>query len=120
MNIPTMPAVLLAIGLVVTVSFVVDCSFGTTLHDEAIIHGRYYKPPWTETTVSCDEDGCTVDTERHPEEWHTTVEMVGTGQIKDFNAGKTYYITLTNGQFVTVRSKQGKWTGIKYIGTIEP
>lgn len=120
MNRPTLPSVLLAIGLAVTVLFIVDCSSGNTVHDEAIVNGRYYKPPWTEITVNCDEDGCTFGTEDHPEEWHTTVEMVGTGTIKDFNAGKTYYLTLTNGQFVTIRSKQGRWTGIKYIGTIEP
>lgn len=116
-----LPAVLLALGILIMVLCIVDCSTGKTVHDEATVNGRYYKPPWTEITVSVDADGeTTVDTEHHPEEWHTTVRMEGTGEIKDFNAGKTFYLTLTNGQFVTIRSKQGKWTGIKYIGTIEP
>lgn len=40
--------------------------------------------------------------------------------MRDFNAGKSLYFTLTNGQFVTIQSKCGRWTGIKYLGTITP
>lgn len=61
-----------------------------------------------------------MDIDEHPEEWHTTVEVTGTGQICDYNAGKALYFALTNGQFVTIKSRQGRWTGIKYLGTIEP
>lgn len=100
---------------------IADCSSGRTTHDEATVYGRYYKPPWTETTFSYDGDGgFSIDTTDHPEEWHTTVEVTGTGQICDYNAGKEIYLTLTNGQFVTIKARQGRWTGIKYLGTIEP
>lgn len=79
-------------GILLIAFFITDCSTGRTTHDEATVNGRYYKPPWTETTM----------------------------KIEDHNAGKTFYFSLTNGQFVTIRSKQGRWTGIKYLGTIEP
>lgn len=106
---------ILGLGFIIT-----DCSTGRTVHDEGTVHGRYYKPPWTEITMDCDEDGCTFDTIDHPEEWHTTVEVTGTGQVRDFNAGKNLYLILTNGQFITIQSRQGRWTGTKYLGTISP
>lgn len=115
-----MKYVLIAIAIIISGFFITDCSTGKWSHDEATVAGRYYKPPYTTTSLSCDDEGCTVDVDEHPEEWHTTVKVESTGNILDFNAGKQLYFSLTNGQFVTIKSRQGKWTGIKYLGTIEP
>lgn len=120
MNPPSTPA---AIGvlLVLLLGFLItDCSTGNVVHDEAIVTGRYYVPPRTEILVTVDEDGIpSFDDIDYPEEWHTVVLLMD-NTPKDYNAGAGLYYSLTNGQFVTIRSKKGKWTGIKYIGEIQP
>lgn len=100
----------------------VDCSCGTTQHNECTAIAHEYKPPWTEVTTSTDSDGeVSISTTHHPEEYHVICSVNGDGPDHQFdcNSSRITYYAVTNGQPVMVRTREGRWTHHRYIPSIE-
>jgi hypothetical protein len=94
----------------------VDCASGTTRHFECHITGHHYVPPRTETQMTTDSDGdISFHTVHHPEEFHLLcAEHGGIAQF-DIQVPRARYHAITNGQDVTVKTRQGKWTGANWM-----
>lgn len=104
--------------LVLIVSICVDCASGVTRYTEAQVHHRYHISAWTEVSTYVDGDGNSrIRTIRHPEQFHLVVDALDGSETFDIQSRKDY-MTRTNGEIVTVRSRQGKWSGTHYLPSI--
>src|SRR4051794_2459661 len=88
--------------------FITDCSAGKTTFEKGIVTDRQYKAAWTSTYVSFDDDHIAhVHTVYHPEEWHVFCEA----DCEEFDIESSHqrYASVTNGQPVFVRFREGRW-----------
>lgn len=117
-----MKVALIILGIVffLAVSFLlVDCSCGTTRFFECSVTGHHYVEPWTEISQSVDSDGnSTVSTIQHPEEFHILCEESDGTLTFDCPTSRQDYYQITNGEPVTVSTRQGKWTKGQYLPSI--
>lgn len=98
----------------------VDCSAGSGKYYETEVLNHYYKPAWTEYHSSTDSNGrTTMRTTRHSEEWHVCCQDLEGAEVFDVNTSASIYGSVTNGQIVTVKVRQGKWTGWGYLSSID-
>ena len=101
------------------VFFCLDCGVGKTRYLECYVADREYKPAWTEISSHTDSDGHThFSTTRHPEEFHVFCQELSAGVI-DVSTTRSIYHIVTNNQSVTVKIREGKWSGIKWMPQIE-
>ena len=98
----------LLVGLVIA-----DCSAGRSISYERELTGRYHKDAWTETTTHWDGEHLQVDTVRHPEEWHLVMDDF------DLSVSAGAYHRTTNGQWVVVSARRGRWSGCNYFASVE-
>lgn len=100
---------------------VVDCSAGKTRYLECSVRDHHYVAPWTETRVSTDDEGHVhIDTTRHPEEFHVICSELQGANVIDCHTSSSLYHSVTNSQIVTVRTRQGRWTGGQYLPCLQP
>ena len=98
----------------------VDCGAGKTRFLECSVLNHHYVPSHTEITSSTDGDGkVTVSPQYYPEEFHLICSEIGTDNILDCEETEWTYQRITNGQPVTVKSREGKWTHSHYLPTIQ-
>ena len=117
---PSVPIILGSAGLLCFTFVGLDCSLGTTKHSEAVVSGKYYVPPWTEVKTTYDQDGQVhIESLHHPEEWHVTANEIG-GKAQDVQTKPKVYNSVTNGQFITISVRKGRWTGAGYLPKVEP
>lgn len=98
----------------------VDCSSGVTKHYDCRVSGRHHVAAWVETRVSSDSDGnISTSVIHHPEEFHLFCDdFEDSTRTFDVRTTSVCYNTITNGESVVVRVRQGKWTGIGYLPSI--
>lgn len=106
------PLLLLAALILLTIFCITDCSCGTVKHWECQVFEHRYVEPRTEVRTTVDENGTHVDVIHHPEEFH--LYCIGELEV-DVQVDSERYHRLINGTEVTVRTKIGKWTGIKWV-----
>lgn len=96
-----------------------DCACGTRQQWLCVVSGRQYIAPWVEVNASTDSDGQThVYTINHSAQWRLFCSELDGARKFDVNTTALKYNTLTNGQEVTVATRQGRWTGAGYLPTI--
>lgn len=115
----------LKIGLVITlvaglVFVVADCSGGKSKHIEAYVFDHEYHEAWTEISHHTDSEGHSyTTTTHHPEEFHLIVVIHG-GHNMDLDVGSAMYSSVTNGQDITLKVREGYWTGWNYLPQVQP
>lgn len=111
---------MIVLGLMATgLTFVsADCSAGQTKHIESLVIGHRFVPGWLETTTHVDADGnSTTDTTWHPEEYHLQCIPcdIEDQHLLDVLVRQLQFESVTNGQYVTIRVFEGRWTGARYL-----
>lgn len=127
--------------LLVIAFFITDCASGYKHVTDAIVGSKDYKPAWTETYTTEEEEEdvhhqhywhTEYHTIHHPEEFHVwCVVTNGTGTNGmgyqywdttqwDVETTAGIFYGLTNLQPIYVDYRRGRWTGIRYLSTIEP
>ena len=97
-----------------------DCCAGTTVRYDCRVSGRQFIEPWTEVDTSTDSDGHVhVTTTRHEAEFHLFCDPLDDGKTINVNTTAVKYHTITNGQEVTVSVRSGRWTGVRWLPTLE-
>lgn len=107
------------IGLLL-VFICVDCSSGVTKHYDCRVSGRHYVAAWVETKVSSDSEGnISTSVIHHPEEFHLFCDdLEDAAKTFDVSTSSACYNTITNGESVIVRVREGKWTRLSYFPSI--
>ena len=112
----------ISIGILITLALVgvcVDCSCGVTRYHECHVLDHHYVASYTTTTVGSDSDGhTTIDTIHHPEEFHVICQRYGDDALFDCSESMAKYYAVTNGQQVTVSTRQGRWTHAQYLPSV--
>jgi len=112
--------VIFSIMIVFAAFLAFDAGCGRSRYFECEVSGHSYEPPWTETTSSTDSDGhVTFDTIHHSEVFHLICMESGGGRTFDCQSTRAQYTVKTNGQPVTVRTRQGHWTKHHWLPTVE-
>lgn len=110
---------LIALLGIIMVFALVDCASGSTRHFEATVMDHHYVPARTHTSVTTDGEGHTrVHTHHHPEEFHLICAEMNGSQVFDVHTTRARYHAMTNGQYATVKTRQGRFTKIQWIPTI--
>ncbi|SRR6266496_1998109 len=78
--------------------FVADCVLGTVHYSECNAFEHRHVAAWTEVQFFTDADG---------------------HNLLDVPTSPDKYAAVADGQAVTVRNRQGRWTGIRYLPRIE-
>jgi len=107
--------VLLLIGIVGLIVFVIgDCLTGTTQPENAVVVGKAYKPPETNTGVGTGVGAngqvtTLVTTSSTSEEWNVIVRLES-GEIVATKASSRQWAEAKDGQEVTVEAAIGGWS----------
>lgn len=106
--------------LALLVGVIADCSAGHTRHIESLVMGHRFVPGYLSTWTNVDADGnVTTDSTWHPEEYHLDCAPCGIDyswdHSLDVRVSQEQFESVTNGQYVTVRVREGKWTGARYL-----
>jgi hypothetical protein len=105
---------------VVIIGLIVDYCRGTTRYWECFVTAHEYKAAWTEYTTRTDSNGNTVeDSDYHPEEYHVFCEEYGgEHHVFDVQTIATTYHSTKDSQDVTVKTREGRWTGTQWLPSI--
>lgn len=110
---------LAGIAAAILVFLCVDCLAGRVRHFECNVVDHRYVPPSTQFHTSTDEHG-------HTHTWVTTIpedyqllcdELAG-ARTFNVSVGRYTWDTMTNGQYVTVRTREGRWTKFQWLPAI--
>lgn len=98
----------------------VDCCAGRNRYFESRVRGHHYEPPWTEVSSYTDSDGQThLTTTYHSETFHVICQELPDGHQFDCVESRATYYAVSDGQDVTVRTREGKWTGRQWLPSVE-
>lgn len=98
-----------------------DCCMGERHYHECRVLDHHYVAPYTTFYTSTDSDGnSTLESTHHPEEFHVICQRYDDEVLFDCSEFRAEYYAVTNGQQVTVRTRQGRWTSHQYLPRIEP
>lgn len=98
---------------------IADCSAGRSKHLECVVIGHEYKPAWVETYSTTDSEGRThIETTYHREEFWLVCQDQETMNEVNVQTRQFVYNSTTNNQEVTVETRIGRWTGIRWVPSI--
>ena len=118
---PAVQALIFAVILFGLVFCVVDCSMGVTRYHETNVVEHHCVPAHTEESTYTDADGDTHETSTYyPEEWHLICEENGVDHTFDVSVKQFQYDAIQDNDAVTVKTRQGRWTGHQWLPRIEP
>ncbi len=94
----------------------VDLGIGTTQAFETTIVDHCYTPAWSEISVYTDGEGNSHTTiTHHPEQFVLVCKDITTGKTFSCDETSQRYHSKTNGQYATVKTRQGKFTHIQWL-----
>lgn len=109
-------AVLLCLGIAFLVT---DCAVGVTRYHEARIVMHNHIASWVETQVTSDDEGAHTSVYVHPEEWHLICKEAGGDLEFDCDVSAGDYAILQDETIVTVKTRQGRFTGYQWLPRID-
>lgn len=97
----------------------VDCIAGHTHYFECTVADHHYVPPSMQIHTSVDEHGnVSMWTTYIPEDYQLLCDqLAGSGSFW-VSVSRYSWDTTTNGEYVTIRTRQGRWTKHQWLPTI--
>lgn len=97
----------------------VDCLGGRVRYFECDVVDHHYVPAYTQVHTSVDDHGnVTTWTTYNSEEYQLGCAQIGAAGYFWVNVPRYSWDTMTNGEYVTVRTRQGRWTKHQWLPTI--
>lgn len=117
---PSKAPIFIALFIVFLIGGIIaDCSCGRDRHLECNLRRHQYVAPWVETTTSTDSEGhVSFSTIHHPEEFHLIFWDLEENNGIDIEVPEDQYQRMTDGQYATVKVRQGRWTKTRLMPTI--